>query len=79
MLGRWKSICFLLLCWRLLGTFYSPSEVFDKFFYRMYKLQDIFISCGNWDILHAVIELNFAVNLSHDNLKCSTGNLQERG
>ena len=38
----------------------------------MYKLKDIFIFGGNWDILHGVIELNFAVDLSHDYLECST-------
>ena len=72
MLGGGEAICFLLLCGRLLGTFHPPPEVLDKFLNRMNKLKDVLIFGGNWNVLHAVIELNFAVDLSHDYLVCST-------
>ena len=72
MLGGGETICFLLLCGRLLGTFYPPPEVLDKLLNGMYKLKDIFIFGRNGNVLHAVIELNFAVDLSHDYLECST-------
>ena len=77
MLGGWESICFLLLCGRPLGTFDPPPEVLDEFLNRMYKLKDVLIFGGNGNVLHAVIELNFAVDLSHDYLECST--CKERG